>query len=359
MAQAVSIPAATITHTLGTFAGKSSTNYLTFDPLITIPGLPGNWHFLAIFKNSVDGREGELFERNTSPNADDVRTINNKILRITIAGSHWDATFRVVGTRERFDLTLQNHSSLYGAIRNAATRGLTLQYDPGGSGTGTDGNGDMAPAGLAPTATLASKGRRKRNMFLGNTRRDVEFVTMRQGLNAFSTSAANDEALTANMRSSGLVQDKVLILNFGSDESVPSGKKKLSGGYLTGPDDIVEETDVRTLYRIVGEVVSRGHDLEFVCGVSASSVKASAAGDAVVYLRTLAGSIGGVLSLDMCLAMEAFGTISGTSLVARALAFGVAIVNSSGSARTSGVRGVISLQRLVGAPPAILDRRLN
>ena len=103
--------------------------------------------------------------------------------------------------------------------------------------------------------------------------------------------------------------------------------------------------------------MSNAH-LELMIGYGPVAPTAAAAGQALVGAVVVEASPSGDLQIDRLIALKTEYLVDGTTVL-NPLFVGIAVVNPTVKALAAYLRGTLSIQRLVGAPPLLVDRNIG
>lgn len=218
---------------------------------------------------------------------------------------------------------------------------------------GSNQPGGGGPPSAIPEADGGPKHWRRQQMYFGDAQRDIQLVK----LGVTDAFATNDVSLAGvpDMRSDGLIHVDNAELRLLESLQIAASESKSVGVYFPGPDGVGPD---RTMYRVTGAVFS-AHNLSFVMAIGPAAPSSAAAGESLALPLPLESSVGGLMILDEFVAVDPFGSISGTDYSGRPLAFGVIARNFTSAAVTALVEGHVSIQRLVGPTPRMIDRRIR
>ena len=192
-------------------------------------------------------------------------------------------------------------------------------------------------------------------MYMGEFRRDVQLVDLGGPLALLGTTAVAHTSRVPSAKTNGVVHDQYAEVTYSvASVAVAAGKMVVGGRLMRGPGSII---DGRTPYRLVGSFVSNAH-LELIIGYGPVAPTAAAAGQALVGAVVVEASPSGDLQIDRLIALKTEYLVDGTTVL-NPLFVGIAVVNPTVKAGAAYLRGTLSIQRLVGAPPLLVDRNIG
>lgn len=209
----------------------------------------------------------------------------------------------------------------------------------------------MEPA--VPVDVVASAVRGRRDTMILDY--DVDPIFVRVGTPHVFATAETTVGAALQPRLQG-VNRQIGRLHVDEEVALSTASRVQSCGVvMLGPDDLAPDA---VGYRIEGRVAVIGAAVlqMHVVPAPATYSYATAAGVLCPDLAVLLDqSVGGVLYTGVQVHLSPFGTISSVDYAARGVAFVLAVVGSA--AATYPVKGQLTIQRLVGAPPRYADRR--
>ena len=245
------------------------------------------------------------------------------------------------------------------AHRTSATRSVFFTISDTAYSASTPVPTPEAPAPTPEAPALTERppggGRRKKEMYFGEFRRDVQLVDLGNPVALLATSESDHTSRVPKTKTNGVVYDQYAELAFGlATVAIAAGKMRLGGRLMRGPGSIAEG---RTVYRLMGSFVSNAQ-LELIIGYGPVAPTAAAAGQALVGAVALEAAPGGDLQIDRLIALKREYLTDGTTIY-DPLFVGIAVVNPTVKAIAAYLRGQLSIQRLVGAPPLLVDRNIG
>ncbi len=163
--------------------------------------------------------------------------------------------------------------------------------------------------------------------------------------------------------SGAVVQDLGRVSVFEDVASLTAGEHVSAGVCLVGPDAIAKGSSEYVPYRVKGQMMGTANSAVpiFFVAIGPASPGADAAGYSVHYPIKL-GDSGGAntmvgSSVNEIVYACPFGTVDSVDYSARCIVFGMAWANRSTGAILCESFGVLSVQRLDIAGPAVFDRR--
>lgn len=220
---------------------------------------------------------------------------------------------------------------------------LTLGSDPGQGG----------PPSAIPTAQGGHKHWRRELMYIGDPRRDAQFA--RLGAVQVAATTAVNVGQAPYVATDGMVYQTVGEMRISQTLVLAAGKSKGYGVYMAGPDEFSPD---RIQYRLTGSVAS-AHNLSLMLAIGPAAPSNQAAGQQVVLPLPIEASVGGLMVIDEFIALAPFGTINDVAYSTRPLAVVVDARNFANSQVSALVEGHVCVQRAVGAPPRMIDRRIT
>ena len=273
---------------------------------------------------------------------------------ITIGNNHVAAFESDEDATEPYGIRDRDHASrtvtlaelfTYAASASASDRSGTLLLDDGAAG------------GPITVGTNDTRKRRSHDMYLANPRRDARFMDFDRANHGLGNAhAANNGDTGVVARLHLTVHEVEATLRMNATVTVTNNQAMATGIMLIGPDEVGPG---HTLYRVLGHI-STSKSLHGELGVGIAPASPAATGrQSIVRFTPVRGAEGG-LDLDELVAVPPFGTISSVSYAKRAVCFLVRVGNYTGATVSGAVmHAQISVQRLVGAPPGIVDRRIG
>ena len=211
------------------------------------------------------------------------------------------------------------------------------------------------PDATVYTARPPGGGRRRKEMYMGEFRRDVQLVDLGGPLALLATTPNVPTSRVPRVKTNGVVYDQYAELTFSvAAVAAAAGKMYVGGRLMRGPGAV---PDGRTPYRLVGSFVSNAH-LELMIGYGPAAPTAAASGQQIIGAVVVEASPSGDLQIDRLIALKAEYLVDGTTVL-NPLFIGIAVVNPTAKAASYYLRGTLSIQRLVGAPPLLVDRNIG
>ena len=288
--------------------------------------------------------------------------VNNDIAgkgaRITVAGKTGIFTFRTANTQLLYQsgsTAAQLQAAAWTSFGDDGAVPFEISvWDTANEATSHEAGGDTpdtpdTPTPDTPTPDAPASARRP-EMAVVQQRRDIQFVDQ-VDRNDFATSDANLDATFFNARSRGSVHPTFCVVSvIKSGVSLAKQRRKATICYTTGP----EAQGEHVIYRLVGAFASNAM-LELYTAIGPAAPAGDAAGQQVVEVMYLdCAPAGQPLIIDRLVALEPWSQ-SGT--LGRAAGWGITIANGTNANMTAWCRGSMSVQRVVGPPPPMLDRR--
>lgn len=270
--------------------------------------------------------------------------------RITIGTKKWDIVVEngfIELTNGTLRIALWDAFQANGSVKLRIQMADSVSDFSGGGGDAP--STPTTPTNLAPTDT--NYRRRPDVGAVIQQRRDIQFADTISTVRLPTTENDHDD-LTPHVRTNGTVNPTYQIMNLQeSGISISANKKRTAGVYLTGPDETKPDL---VIYKLVGMFASNGH-LEILTGAGPKAPGTDAAGQVAAGGITIDCSPAGQpLLIDRLLALQPWPA----SIAGRPVLFALSVFNLTNTRNTGiWVRGTMSVQRLAGPPPAMLDRR--